>query len=243
MKTAYRDVTLGVEDAHWWYRGRRLVIDAVLERDEMRRRARILDAGCGGGGNLELLSHYGSVTGLESSPEAAERARARGVGDIVEGSLEAMPFPAGGFDLAVTLDVLEHLDDDVAGFRELRRVVAPGGRLLVTVPAYPRLWSLHDEVNEHRRRYVRRTLVGPAEATGWRVVRVTNFNLGLLAPAAARRVVERMRRDPSSRSDFEVTPPWLDRPLLAPFRLEARWIGAGRSLRAGLSLLGLFDAA
>lgn len=239
MRRSYQDVTLAVEDRHWWYRGRRLVIEAVLDSGAPRP-ARVLDAGCGGGGNLSSLSRYGSVTGLEPSPEPARRARARGVGDIVEGRLEAMPFADSSFDLIVTLDVLEHLEDDEAGLHELRRVASPRARLLVAVPAYPSLWSSHDERNEHRRRYVRRSLLAVADAAGWRALRTTYFNLMLLAPAAARRLSERLVRSPPDRSDFELTPAWMDRPLLMPLRIEARLIAAGRSLPAGLSLLGLF---
>jgi SAM-dependent methyltransferase len=240
VRDSYRRITLSVEDRHWWYVGRRAVVEAALDRAGLPRSVRVLDAGCGGGGNLASLARYGPVTGLEPSTEAASRARARGLGDVVEGTLEQLPFEDGSFDLAVALDVIEHLDDDVAGLVEVRRVVAPGGLLLVTVPAYPRLWSRHDDVNEHRRRYVRRTLLSSALAAGWQPVRTSHFNFLLLPLAGGSRLLERARGSEPEASDFERTPPWLDGPLQLPMRLEARLIRAGVSLPAGLSLLGLF---
>jgi SAM-dependent methyltransferase len=241
VKDHYRDVTLSVEDRHWWYMGRRAVVRAVLDRMEMRQGSRILDAGCGGGGNLSLLARYGSVTGLEPSAEAASQARSRDLGEIVEGTLQELPFDDDSFRLGVALDVIEHLDDDVRGLAQLRRVVTPGGHLLVTVPAYPRLWSYHDVVNGHRRRYIRRTLVSSALAAGWTPLRTTYFNSLLLPAAAGTRLLYRLRPREPRVSDFERTPPSLDRLLQLPMRFEAGVIGAGVALPAGLSLLGLFE--
>src|ERR1039458_9688407 len=94
-----------------------------------------------------------------------------------------MPFESASFDLAVSLDVIEHLEDDLGALKELRRVVAPGGRLLVTVPAYQWLWSGHDEINHHHRRYTRRSLLAVAQQAGWECARTTYFN-SLLLPVA-----------------------------------------------------------
>ncbi len=101
------------------------------------------------------LARRGAVTGLELSQTSVELARERDCGEVVEGSLLEMPFADASFDLAVSLDVIEHLEDDVGAMRELRRTVAPGGALLVTVPAYQWLWSGHDVINHHHRRYTR----------------------------------------------------------------------------------------
>jgi SAM-dependent methyltransferase len=141
-----------------------------------------------------------------------------------------LPFADDEFDLATALDVLEHLDDDGAALAELRRVVRPGGALVVTVPAHPRLWSRHDELNHHRRRYTRSSLRAPAVAGGWEVARLTHFNT-LLLPVAA--VLRRFDRG----DGLEIPPAPLNRALEVPLRLERAAIGAGISLPAGLSLL------
>src|SRR5213078_89565 len=103
---------------------------------------------------------------VEVSDTSAGLARARQAGEVISGSVLQMPFASASFDLAVCLDVLEHLEDDRAALAELRRVVAPGGSLLVTVPAYQWLWSGHDVINHHCRRYTRRSMQRAAERSG-----------------------------------------------------------------------------
>lgn len=244
MKTEYRAVTLDLEDRHWWYRGRRRVLREVLASLPLPPSPRCLDAGCGGGGNLPELARLGPTTGLEPDAEALARARARGAGEVLQGRIEEMPFADASFELATALDVIEHLDDDRAGLRELRRVVVDGGFLVVSVPAYPRLWGPHDVANDHRRRYRKASLLEAAVSAGWRPALVTHFNLTLLGPAVARRLVqrERSRRDAETLSDFERTPRWADRALERVLAVEARAIRAGRRLPAGLSLIASFEA-
>jgi SAM-dependent methyltransferase len=243
MRAAYRDVTLAVEDGHWWYRGRRRVVRAVLERLPLPSPASVLDVGCGGGASLPELARLGSVVGVEPAASARALANARGVAEVVAGEVEALPFERGSFDVAAALDVLEHLDDDRLGFEELRRVTRPGGYLVVTVPAYPRLWGPHDVVNEHRRRYVRSTLLRAAEPARWRPVTLSYFNTILLPPAAVHRWRDSRRGvQNEAPSDFERTPPWLDGVLELPLRAEAAALRAGVRLPAGLSLIGAFQA-
>ncbi len=235
--------THAVEDVHWWYRGRRRILAEVIDGLELPRPARVLDAGCGSGRNLLDLARLGPVTGLEPAEASLRLARERGVGEVVAGSLdERLPFADDAFDLATCLDVIEHLDDDRLALRELRRVVAASGRLVVTVPAYPALWSQHDVVNNHRRRYTRRTLLAAATEAGWRPERVTGFNSLLLPAAAAVRLAERVRppRDRGA-SDLERVPQRLNGALGAPLAAEARWISKGRDLPVGLSLLAVLS--
>ena len=243
MDVQFELQTHQVEDQHWWYRGRRRVLARVIDSLHLARGARILDAGCGSGRNMVELARRGTVTGIELSPMSVAAARARGVGDVVEGTVEDLPFDDDSFDFAVCLDVIEHLDDDGQTLRELRRVVAPGGMLLVTVPAYPSLWSSHDVVNHHRRRYTRAALLAVARESGWEAKRTTNFNALLLPAAMAYRWLERLtRRTMGERSsDLERTPPWLNRVLFVPLYLEAQLVGRGVRIPAGLSLLAVFE--
>jgi hypothetical protein len=146
--------------------------------------------------------------------------------------------------LITCLDVIEHTPDDGVTLRELRRVCKPGGFLLVTVPAYQSLWSMHDVANHHYRRYSRPRLRAAALDAGWRVRRLTSFNGLLLAPAAAVRLAERRRlRRPDSDYKPELTlgPGWLNAVLERPLRVEARWLARGRTLPAGLSLLAVLE--
>ena len=242
MDRNYELQTHQAEDRHWWYRGRRSVLERIIAGLRLPARARILDAGCGSGRNMIELARHGTVTGVELSSTSVALARERGVGEVIEGSVLDMPFQSGSFDLAVSLDVIEHLDEDVLALRELRRVVSPGGALLVTVPAYQWLWSGHDEINHHCRRYTRRTLQHAAESAGWETVRTTYFNSLLLPVAIALRIVDRLSpaRATESSLDLWIPPEPLNWLLERPLQLEASVIARGGRIPAGLSLLTLF---
>jgi SAM-dependent methyltransferase len=242
MDENYELQTHAVEDRHWWYRGRRVVIDRVLAGMDLDPGARILDAGCGSGRNMVELDRYGTVTGIELADASIAVARARGAGEVVAGSVLEMPFEDDAFDLAVSLDVIEHLEDDVAALCELRRVVAPGGSLLVTVPAYQWLWSGHDVINHHHRRYTKTTLVSAAARAGWDLRRTTYFNSLLLPAAVVLRILDRFSRQQTSESslDLWVPPDHMNRMLERPLLLESRAIERGRRIPAGLSLLAVF---
>jgi len=232
---------LDVDERHWWYRGRRRVIRAELDKLPLPPRARVLDAGCGSGRTLEELVDYGEVSGIELDAQALEVARSRGIGHVQMGRLEELPWPDAEFDLITCLDVIEHTPDDRVALRELRRVCDAGGWLLVTVPAYPALWSLHDDANHHYRRYGRRMLCAAAIDAGWRVRRMTSFNSLLLAPAAVVRIAQRRRPRSDYRPEIRLGPAWLNAVLERPLRLEARWLAQGRTLPAGLSLMAVLE--
>jgi SAM-dependent methyltransferase len=237
---------LDVDEQHWWYRGRRQIIRAELDQLPLPGDARILDAGCGSGRTLEELVDYGTVSGLELSPDAADVARGRGCGEVQVGRLEELPWPSDNFDLITCLDVIEHVPDDRAALRELRRVSNPGGWLLATVPAYQALWSYHDVANHHYRRYERATLRAAVTDTGWTLERMTSFNTLLFPPAAVVRLAQRrFRRNGAGhedqRFDLHLGPAWLNGVLERPLRAEASWLRRGHTLPAGLSLLAVLQ--
>ncbi len=241
MDRDYELQTHQAENRHWWYRGRRKVLDRVIDGLRLPARSQILDAGCGSGRNMIELARHGAVTGVELSATSVALARERDAGEVIEGSVLEMPFEADTFDLAASLDVIEHLQDDLAALRELRRVVKPGGALLVTVPAYQWLWSGHDEVNHHFRRYTRRTLQRAGEQAGWQQVRTTYFNSLLLPAAILLRVLDRFNRKTTESSlDLWVPPAPLNWLLERPLQLEAAMIARGGRIPAGLSLLAVF---
>jgi len=241
MEREYELQTHQAEDRHWWYQGRRRVLERAIERLGLPAGARILDAGCGSGRNMVELARHGSVTGVELSDASVELARERDSGEVLEGSVMDMPIDDDTFDLVVSLDVIEHLDDDVGALRELRRVTRPGGALLVTVPAYQWLWSGHDEINHHRRRYDRATLLAAADDAGWSCELVTHFNSLLLPVAILLRALERIGPVSSNSSlDLWVPPAPLNWLLRQPLHLEGAMIGRGASIPVGLSLLAAF---
>jgi len=165
-----------VEDAHWWFVARKAIILGLLDRYlPMGLKGVVLDAGCGTGGMLKDLEKYGRVIGSDLSEEAVKFCKLRGY-EIVQCSVLATPFRADCFDAILALDLIEHLDDDLAALRELYRICKVGGLLFVTVPAFQLLWSHHDEINHHKRRYTRYQLQERLRSAHFQVVRSSYFN-------------------------------------------------------------------
>src|SRR5438270_1622169 len=165
-----------VEEKHWWFYGRRKIIESFVEkicRGIAKHPPRILDVGCGTGANLQMLSQFGVAEGVDVSAEALEFCRARGLSKVKKGAAETLPFEDASFDLVTGLDVVEHLDDDIAGLAEMRRVLRPDGRALLFVPAFMFLWGVQDDISHHRRRYTIPELKKRLRESGLTVDRAT----------------------------------------------------------------------
>ncbi len=234
MDPGYAAVHAEQDRGHWWFIGRRAILLAEMARWLPRRRCRVAELGCGSGGMLEALGRFGSAVGVEADPALLEAARQRGL-DCRAGSLPAdVPLPAGEWDAVCLFDVLEHLDDEAAALGACRRLLAPGGLLFVAVPAYSWLWSRHDELLGHRRRYTGARLRQVVGDAGLQVERVTYFNALLAAPIVTLRLLRRaLRRD---GHDLSRPPRPLNRLLAAVFASEARLLRRG-CLPFGISLL------
>jgi SAM-dependent methyltransferase len=184
-----------VEGRHWWFLGRRKIIESFVERiceDIGKPDPQILDVGCGTGANLQMLSNFGVAEGVDVSEDALEFCRARGLSKVKEGAAEALPFEDASFDLVTGLDVVEHLDDDVAGLKEMRRVLRPRGRALVFVPAFMFLWGVQDDISHHRRRYTLADLKTRMAEAGLTVERATYANITFFLPILIGRVIMRL---------------------------------------------------
>lgn len=228
------------ENEHWWYRNTRaLAADLLASRLSGARR--ILDAGCGPGGNGAWLAEYGTVVGVDVSPDALAFVRARRPElRPVLGSLEALPFPDRSFDAVLGITVLYTVEDDVVAFRELSRVLAPGGALLLLEPAFESLRREHDVTVHGRRRYQRAELVGLARENGLTVQRSTYAYSFLAPPAAVLGAFERMRR-PSAAADRTATASDVERRALdrvfAPLAKAERRMLSRRDMPFGTSVI------
>ena len=195
-----------VEGSHWWFVGRRSILESFLKSIESRLQAasreeaakagtqnavRILDIGCGTGANLEMLSQFGEAEGVDVSDDALEFCRLKGL-NAQKGLAERLPFDDGTFDLTTALDVVEHLDDDVAGLREMHRVTKKGGFSLIFVPAYMFLWGVQDDVSNHRIRYTKKQIVDRLKTAGYTIERATYANWTFFAPILAGRTLMRV---------------------------------------------------
>ena len=159
------------EDRYWWFVARRHLITSLLgSHYERTGRLRILDIGCGTGAMLDDLKPFGEVIGADFSPEALQFCVTRGASaGLARADVRRLPFADESFDVVTAMDIIEHIDDDKAASSEIFRVLKPGGRLLVTVPAFPSLWSEHDEALHHFRRYTAPRLKDLFQRVGLRV--------------------------------------------------------------------------
>ena len=199
-----------VEDSHWWFVGRRAILESFLERisNELRitnNELRFLDVGCGTGANLEMLANFGEAEGVDVSNDALEFCRSKGL-DAHKGLAEELPFEDESFDIVTALDVIEHLDDDVAGLREMHRVLRKGGKSLVFVPAFMWLWGVQDDISNHRIRYTKKQIVERLEKAGFEVERATYANITFFAPILAGRTLMKFTGiKPESENNINVS--------------------------------------
>lgn len=195
MKEHTYPIMFRVEQAHWWYTGRRKILAGFVEeicRNVTDRRPRILDVGCGTGANLLMLSEYGEAEGVDIAEDALAFCRERGLDKVRLGAGEELPYEDGTFDLVTAFDVVEHMDDDLAGLREMRRVLRPGGRVLLFVPTFMFLWGLQDDVSNHRRRYRLPELRRVLEQAGFEIERTTYANITFFFPILVMRQLMRV---------------------------------------------------
>jgi SAM-dependent methyltransferase len=229
------------ETEHWWFRGRRDVIYSALQRLRLPLlRARVLEVGSGTGGNIEMLTQFGRVSGLEMDETALALTAKRTGGqfDIRAGRCpDKVPFDGEQFNLICFFDCLEHIPDDVASLARMRALLAADGAIVVTVPAYQWLWSAHDVYLHHCRRYSRASLIECAQAAGYRVERITYFNTLLFPLAAAARLLDRVIGRSRSSGDAVPSGPLNDL-LYRIFNWESRWL-ARRTLPFGMSLMAV----
>jgi ubiquinone/menaquinone biosynthesis C-methylase UbiE len=231
-------ILYAVEESHWWHIGRRRIIRSFVKEicEQVKdRRARILDVGCGTGANLMMLSEFGEAEGVDVSPDALNFCRERGLQNVKLGAAESLPYEDHTFDLVTALDVVEHIDDDVAGLREMRRVLRPGGRLLLFVPTFMFLWGVQDDVSHHRRRYRLPELSRAVTEAGLQVERTTYANITFFLPILVGRKLMKLAGI-RTESENSITVPALNGFFGAIFGAERHWL---RHLKIPFGVSGL----
>jgi len=225
MERIVYDRMAELDSRHWWYRARREILARLIEtRVRPPARARILEIGCGTGHNLDMLDRFGTVDAVEMDDAARAVASERLGRPALMSTLPALAgVPEAEYDLIALLDVLEHVDEDVASLESIARRLRPGGRILVTVPAHPWMWSAHDVVNHHKRRYTKRGFRSVLGAAGLEVELLSYFNSLLFPLAAAARLAGRLtgRED----SDDTLPPAPLNKAFEFLFGLERYAVG------------------
>jgi SAM-dependent methyltransferase len=230
-----------LDDRHWWYRARRRILAELIRREaQLPGGARILEIGCGTGHNLAMLGEFGEVEGLELDDEAravAEKRLGRPVRNAPLPGLEGVP--DRHYDLSGAFDVIEHIDDDRASIASIAAKLKPGGKFVMTVPAHGWMWSAHDRVNHHKRRYSKRGLRKLIESSPLRLETVGYFNSLLFPVAIAERLASKaLCKDDA---DLKLPPAPLNAALERTFAAERHLIGR-LPLPPGLSLFAVASA-
>ena len=230
-----------LDQRHWWYRARREVLAALIRREARPpANARVLEIGCGTGHNLTMLGEFGSVDALELDDEARAVAEQRLGKSVMRAPLpELAGVPERHYDLIGAFDVIEHIDDDQAALASIAGRLKPGGKLVVTVPAHQWMWSAHDVVNHHKRRYSKRALRALVQGSSLKLERSGYFNSLLFPLAVAERLSSKLRG--KDDADLSLPPRLLNAALERVFALE-RHLVARLPLPPGLSLFAVASA-
>jgi len=242
MERVVYDRMAEYSDRHWWYRARREVLaDLIARKIRPPAEARILEIGCGTGPNLDMLARFGTVDAIEIDPAAREIASRRLGRPVLDAPLpELTGVEDGAYDLVAILDVLEHVEADREALVSIARKLKPGGRILIAVPAHPWMWSAHDVVNHHKRRYTKRTLSAVIAAAGLKLHFMGWFNSILFPLAAGARLAGRFTRHEDSGDKLPSGP--VNALFERLFRLERYAIGR-LPLPPGVSIAAIVSAS
>lgn len=226
MQAHHYPILFDVEESHWWYVGRQQLLESFV-RDirsaSGKSHLKILDVGCGTGANLRMLGRYGTAEGVDISQQALDYCGLRGIEAVKLGTAESLPCDDDSFDLVTALDVIEHLDDDLAGLREICRVLRPDGRVLIFVPAFMFLWGVQDEVSNHRRRYTLPQLSRVVSEAGLAIERMSYANVTFFLPVLVVRSVMRLFRLRAA-TEYGINLPRLNGVFAHIFAAERFWL-------------------
>lgn len=240
VKKEYEEQYHRLEENHWWIQARRSMVRALVLQANPDRACRILEIGCSGGPMMEQLRKdgYGHVTGIDISADGIEICHQRGLTNAHVMDAQKLTFPDESFQLITASDVLEHLPDAPQAIREWWRVLKPGGSVIVFVPAFQFLWSEHDEINKHFRRYRRAELRQLLADHGFTVTRSSYWNFLLFGPVSVIRLVKRILPQPRDhRSDIRPTPSLFNSLLAWLMRCENSLLLRGINYPFGVSVM------
>ncbi|HEX8126738.1 MAG TPA: class I SAM-dependent methyltransferase [Allosphingosinicella sp.] len=241
MERIVYDRMAELDSRHWWYRARREILADLIERRiDLPDDPRILEIGCGTGHNIVMLERFGRVDAIEIDPAAREIASRRLGHAVMDAPLPALTgVEERAYDLVAILDVLEHVEQDREALESIARRLKPGGRILIAVPAHPWMWSAHDVVNHHKRRYTKKSLRAVAASAGLKIEMMSWFNSLLFPLAAAARFAGKLRK--KEDSDDKLPPRPVNALFEAVFGLERYAIGR-LPLPPGVSLVAIVSA-
>ncbi len=241
MDLAYEQIYHQLEQTHFWFRARRDYILRRMQQWHIAKNAAILEVGCSGGPLLQALADqgYANVQGIDLSPAGIGLCHQRNLKNASIMDATALAFADQQFDLVIASDILEHIDQEAKALSEWRRVLKPGGKLLVMVPAYTFLWSQHDEVNHHFRRYTRGRLAAAMRQAGFSLTDCGYWNATLFPPVALVRVLRKCLPHPKRRGDARPTASLINSLFYCAIKIENSLALRGIRAPFGLSVLAV----
>ena len=220
----------------WWFVGRRNLLTKLLK--DIKLDTKVLDIGCGSGENTKILKNINQYYGIDISKNALNDAHTKEVNNLCLGTANALPFRSNSFGLVLFLDVLEHLDNEETAIQEVCRVLTKDGTCIVSVPAFRFLWSGHDVVNQHMKRYTKSELRGILVSNKFVIKRITYWNFLLFFPLALIRVIKKVvcsQQQP--KSHFRILPNCINKLLVSILSIENALILHGINLPVGISVV------
>lgn len=247
MQHEYYREYYDLERQHWWFTAREAILCGYIAHMQhkgqlLKNGLRILNVGCGPGRSSQYLSQFGEVTSIEYDKHCCEFASELTGLNIMHGSITELPFENESFDLVCAFDVIEHVEDDALAVSELKRVTKAGANVLITVPAFMSLWSHHDVINHHFRRYRKQQIKQLFEANDGKRLFSSYFNFFLFPPIYAFRTMSNLLKSGEKRtgsgSDFEAFKPGMLNTILYWIMRPEGWLmNSGLRLPFGVSIL------
>lgn len=238
-KSLYSEMA-SLETRHWWFLGRRIIIFDVIKRFCGSPSGKALDVGLGTGINGEFLSKAGYlVDGVEDSDEAMRFVEKNYPSlSVLKTSFPSSSIRSESYKLVTMLDVIEHIEDDMSALKAAHRALVPGGHVVVTTPAFSFLWTKHDELAHHKRRYRKKDLKRKLEEAGFETIFISYFNFFLFPAISAFRILGKLISKEGITSDFSSTPNFLNLPFTKLFSSE-RFLMRYFSLPFGVSIIAV----
>jgi len=239
MDKYHYDAEKTLDEFHWWYVGRRSILKNILDKYIGRiGKIKILEIGCGSGGNLGFLSKYGDLSAMELNDDARIHAKSKNICKVKYGKLpNGIPFNEK-FDIICLFDVLEHIEKDDLSLQTIYKYLNKGGKVIITVPAFMFLWSKHDEMSHHKRRYKKSQINNMLRCTGFTVNYSSYFNSLLFPIILIIRLFERLINSSIRKNDLREENKIINYIFKKIFTLESMLLPSV-SLPLGVSIISI----
>lgn len=224
MDKSYEQKYHKLEETNWWFQARKDIIIKLI--DKIDKKSKVLEVGCSGGPLIKSLTNIGCphVYGIDVSESSIQLCKKRGIKTAFVMDGAKTTFDDETFDIIIASDVLEHIKKDRLALSEWRRILTPGGMLIIFVPAFNFLWSEHDIINKHYKRYSRKDLMHTLQKSGFFIKRSSYWNFFLFFPVTITRIFQQILLKKKGKDQLYALNPALNNFLLSLLKLENKYL-------------------